>query len=119
MDAVMAAERRLDNEPRDVGAEKLGYDVESRTVEGRLRFIEVKGRIEGEDTVTVKARQIRHATNNPDTFRLALVIVPEDETAQPAVRYLLRPFEGREPRFGVVSETFSLPQLLSIAQEPA
>jgi len=30
MDAVMAAERVLGNEPRDVSAEKKGYDVESR-----------------------------------------------------------------------------------------
>lgn len=118
--AVMAAEKALGREPVEMDHSNPGYDIESRDPEtGTLYFIEVKGRIEGEDTVTVKARQIRHATNNPDTFRLALVIVPEDETAEPTVRYLLRPFEGREPRFGVVSETFSLPQLLSIAQEPA
>ena len=41
----MAAERVLGNEPRDVSAEKKGYDIESRDPRaGHLRFIEVKGR---------------------------------------------------------------------------
>src|SRR5690606_11808449 len=42
MDAVMAVERALGNQPRDVSAENKGYDVESRDPRaGRLRFIEV------------------------------------------------------------------------------
>ena len=41
------------------------------------------------------------------------------EDAEPIVRYLLRPLEGEEPQLGIVSETFSLPQLPGIAQEPA
>ena len=45
MAAVMAAERRLGHEPRDVSAEKKGWDIESRDgATGHLRFIEVKGR---------------------------------------------------------------------------
>ena len=48
MAAVMAAERALGHEPRDVSADKCGYDVESRVPgTGRLRFIEVKGRADG------------------------------------------------------------------------
>src|SRR5205085_2794343 len=50
MDAVMEAERRLGYCPRDVGAQNLGYDVESAApASGRLRFIEVKGRAKGAD----------------------------------------------------------------------
>ena len=45
MESVIAAERALGNEPRDVSAEKKGWDVESRDRRaGHLRFIEVKGR---------------------------------------------------------------------------
>ena len=43
MDAVMAAERKLGNLPRDVSAEKKGYDIESRDPRlGHLRFIDVR-----------------------------------------------------------------------------
>src|SRR5690606_25527705 len=50
---VMEVERRLGYEPVDREHEKLGYDIESRVPgTGRLRFIEVKGRVAGADTVT-------------------------------------------------------------------
>ena len=43
MAAVMAAEARLGHTPRDVSAEKKGWDVESRDgATGHLRFIEVR-----------------------------------------------------------------------------
>ena len=66
MEAVMAAERALGHEPRDVSAAKVGYDVESREAKtGRLRFIEVKGRAGDADTVTVTHQEIRTALNKP------------------------------------------------------
>jgi hypothetical protein len=41
----MEAEKQLGNEPRDVIGEKCGYDIESKIkADGKLRFIEVKGR---------------------------------------------------------------------------
>ena len=41
-------------EPTDREFEKLGYDIESRVPgTGRLRFIEVKGRVSGAATITV------------------------------------------------------------------
>src|SRR5690606_39257793 len=59
MAAVMAAERALGYEPQDVGAAKIGYDVESRIPgTGKLRFIEVKGRAEGATTVTITKNEI-------------------------------------------------------------
>ena len=46
--AVMEVERALGFEPIDREFEKLGYDIESRVPgTGRLRFIEVKGRVVG------------------------------------------------------------------------
>jgi type III restriction enzyme len=59
---------------------KLGYDIESRVVEGpdkgRLRFIEVKGRVTQADTVTVTRNEILTSLNKPDDFILAMVRVP-------------------------------------------
>src|SRR5581483_6656585 len=51
---VMEIERGLGFVPTDREFEKLGYDIESAVPgTGRLRFIEVKGRVAGADTVTV------------------------------------------------------------------
>ncbi len=44
---------------------------------------------------------------------------PRTRPPNPACATLPQPFEGRGPRFGVVDETFSLPRLLNIAQEPS
>ena len=74
MAAVMEAERQLGYKPIDVSQHKLGYDIESRVGDtGRLRFIEVKGRIEGADTVTVTKNEILTALNKPEDYILALV----------------------------------------------
>jgi superfamily II DNA or RNA helicase len=87
MAAVMAAERALGYEPRDVSDRKCGYDIESSAPLARsgrgaggegLRLIEVKGRIEGAETVTVTKNEILAALNKPDNFILALVQVPAD-----------------------------------------
>ncbi|MEX1093409.1 MAG: helicase-related protein [Acidimicrobiia bacterium] len=117
--AVLAAERALKREPQEMPHHNPGYDIESRDpATGDLYFIEVKGRIEGSDTVTVKARQVRQAQNTPDRFILALVSVPEDRDADPTVRYLLRPFPDTELPFAAVSINLSLPKLLAAAVEP-
>lgn len=117
--AVLGAERALRREPQEMPHHQPGYDIESRDpTTGDLYFIEVKGRIEGSDTVTVKARQVRQAQNTPDRFILALVTVPEDRDTEPTVRYLLRPFQGAELPFAAVSINLSLPKLLAEAVEP-
>ena len=47
----MEVERNLGFEPVDREFDKLGYDIESRVPgTGKLRFIEVKGRIQGAST---------------------------------------------------------------------
>ena len=53
--------------------EKRGYDIESRVLgTGKLRFIEVKGRAEGAETVTISKREIITGLNKPEDFILAL-----------------------------------------------
>jgi len=116
MDAVMEAERQLGYEPRDVGAQKLGYDVESSAPGGGpLRFIEVKGRVAGADTVTVTKNEILTGLNKPDDFILAIVEI--DNVAR-GPRYVRKPFR-REPDFGATAVVYKLNELLVKAEDPA
>lgn len=116
MTAVIEAERRLGFSPRDVSAQNLGYDVESEVgAEGRLRFIEVKGRAKGADTVTITKNEILTALNKPDDFILALVEVDGNSAT---ARYVRRPFR-REPDFGVTSVNYALRELNAHSFEPS
>ncbi len=115
MCAVMDTERRLGFIPKDVSAQKLGFDVESSIPNtGKLRFIEVKGRIAGARTVTITSGEIRTALNKPDDFILAIVEI-DGEVATP--KYIRRPFQ-REPDFGVTSVNYAIGELLRQATEP-
>ena len=110
MEAVMAAERRLGFEPRDVSADRCGYDIESRVPPGgQLRFIEVKGRHKDGKTITVTRNEILTALNKPEAFILAIVLVDGDNVAEP--RYLRRAFQ-KEPDFGVTSVNYDSADLL-------
>jgi len=86
-----AIERNLGFEPTDREFEKLGYDIESRVPgTGKLRFIEVKGRITGAETITVTRNEILYSLNKPDDFILAIVEFAVDDTHR--VHYVRRPF---------------------------
>jgi hypothetical protein len=116
MKAVMEVERRLGFEPRDVSQEKLGYDIESAiTGTGRLRFLEVKGRAAGANTVTVTRQEILTALNKPEDFILAVVAI-DGET--PNISYVRQPFTN-EPDFTVTSVNFNLAKLLSNSGPPS
>ncbi|QBS38323.1 DUF3883 domain-containing protein [Thermaerobacter sp. FW80] len=117
MEAVMEAERALGYEPRDVSRERCGYDIESRipTQPGRLRFIEVKGRVAGARTVTVTKNEILTALNKPDDYILALVQVEGGRVR--GVRYVRRPFR-REPDFGAASVNYDFDELWGRGEEP-
>ncbi len=116
MAAVIEAERRLGHEPHDVSQDNCGYDIESRVPgTGKLRFIEVKGRAAGAETVTVTRNEILTALNKPDDFILAIVEVNGD-SATP--RYVRRPFQ-KEPDFGAASVNYRLAELLVKAEQPA
>ena len=117
MEAVAAVERALGNEPRDVSKENRGYDIESRDPSGGgLRFIEVKGRADGRDTVSISRNEILTGLNMPESFILAVVVVANGEALEP--RYVRRPF-GREPDFGATSVTYKLAELLARAEVPS
>ncbi len=138
MKAVLARERQMGFEPRAVSDLKVGYDVESAVPgTGKLRFIEVKGRVEGADTITVTKNEILTALNKPEDYFLAVVLVSRDRLHQTAasgsladvpvaqegqtplkptseglrLHYLVNPFQ-REPDFAATSVTYDLKQLI-------
>ena len=114
---VMNAERGLGFEPSDREGDKMGYDIESRVPgEGKLRFIEVKGRAAGADTLTVTRNEILYSLNKPEDFILAMVEFRPD--GQYRTRYLREPFHS-EPDFGVTSVNYDFAELLARSGEPS
>jgi len=112
----MEIERGLGFEPTDRELEKLGYDIESRVVgTGKLRFIEVKGRISGAATITVTRKEISYSLNKPEDFILAIVEFTGDNTHR--VHHLRQPF-AREPDFGVTSVNYDFSELIARAEQP-
>jgi hypothetical protein len=113
---VMEIERNLGFEPTDREFEKLGYDIESRVPgTGKLRFIEVKGRVSGASTITVTRNEILYSLNKPDDFVLAIVEFIDGDSHR--VHYVRQPFQ-REPDFGVTSVNYDFTELLARAEVP-
>jgi SNF2 family DNA or RNA helicase len=113
---IMDIERTLGFDPIDRELEKLGYDIESRIPgTGKLRFIEVKGRVSGAPVITVTRNEILYSLNKPDDFILAIVEFFDAETHK--VHYIKRPF-NREPDFGVCSVNYNFTDLLVRAEVP-
>jgi SNF2 family DNA or RNA helicase len=112
---IMNIERDLGFEPVDREFDRLGYDIESRVPNtGKLRFIEVKGRITTADVITVTRNEILYSLNKPEDFILAIVEFQGDGHQ---VHYLRKPFQ-REPDFGVTSVNYDFGELLARAESP-
>lgn len=114
MKAVVDIEKRLGFAPVDVSASNRGYDIESYIPKERrqgtesLRFIEVKGRAKGADSVTVTKNEILTALNKEENFILAIVEVDGAETR---TVYLKRPFRSA-PDFAVTSSNYNIKDLI-------
>ena len=116
-EVVMAAERALGFEPVDRETEKLGYDIESHVPgTGKLRFIEVKGRVSGAATITVTKNEVLYSLNKPDDFILAIVEFTGEDAHN--LHYVRQPFQ-REPDFGVTSVNYDFSELLARAAPPS
>ena len=114
---IMETERSLGFDPTDREFEKLGYDIESRVADtGKLRFIEVKGRVSGASTITVTRNEILYSLNKPEDFILGIVEFLDDGGHR--VHYVREPFK-REPDFGVTSVNYGFAELLARAQPPS
>ncbi|WP_413874609.1 protein NO VEIN domain-containing protein [Albidovulum sp.] len=117
MEAVMATERALGHEPVDVSAQKIGYDIASlNPASGHLRFIEVKGRIDGADSVMITRQEVITSLHEPEKFILAIVSVANGFAHEP--RYLHGPLLEREPSFLETAIQFDLRRLLERAEGP-
>ena len=119
MQAVLKREGELGYLPIDVHRNNFGWDIESAIPSsGKLRFIEVKGRIEGTDTVTVSKNEILAGLNKPDDFILAVIEVGfEAETAKVmSLHYIKRPFR-REPDFAATSVNYNWKELLQMEKK--
>ena len=116
MQKVIETEKALGRRPRDVSKENIGYDIESAASDdGRLLFIEVKGRAKGAKTVTITKNEILTGLNKPDQFILAIVLVDGKDVQEPV--YVKRPFL-KEPDFGVTSVNYDLEELLAKGATP-
>jgi hypothetical protein len=117
MQAVMAAERALGHAPVDVSAQKIGYDIASHDPRsGHLRFIEVKGRIDGADSVMITRQEVITSLHEPEKFILAIVSVAGGFAHEP--RYVRGPLVDREPSFLETAIQFDLRRLLERAEAP-
>jgi hypothetical protein len=115
MQAAMAKERELGYEPVDVSDKNLGWDIESCIPgTGKLRFIEVKGRIVGATTITVTKNEILAGLNKPEDYFLAVVevVFEEEKATGKNVFHIPKPFK-REPDFAATSVNYELKQLFN------
>jgi hypothetical protein len=118
METVKATERALGREPRDVSEQRgIGYDIESKDpTTGQLYFIEVKGRAGADDQVTLPRSEVLCALNEPERFRLAVVVVEGGQARSPVY---VRDFDFGQPGFAQTSSTYSLTSLLTNGGSPS
>lgn len=110
------AEKALGRMPKDVSAQRgLGYDIESIDADGNLFFIEVKGRADGADSVTLTINEVNIGRNAPHRFRLALVSVEGDRASTPVY---VSGVDWGLPGFGDTQITKNLQQLLAAGRAP-
>ena len=117
MAAVIEAERALGNTPTDVSAQKVGYDVASYDPNAdHLRFIEVKGRIDGADTVMITRQEVITSLHEPEKFILAIVQVENGFAHAPL--YVRGALDTREPPFEQNAIQFNMKRLLERGEVP-
>jgi len=114
---VMDVERRLGYCPTDREFERLGYDIESQVqMTGKLRFIEVKGRVSRAERINVTRNEILYSLNKPEDYILAIVEFLDDGGHR--VHYVRRPFKS-EPDFGATDVNYDFAELIARAEVPS
>lgn len=119
MQVVEETERQAGRRPRRVHWMNLGYDIESSEPEtGHLRFIEVKGRHAGADSIHVTRNEWLVALNQRERFALAVVLV-QDGQAVGSPHYIWDPMtrlvQG-DLTFGVTGIDLNLKEMLHLEQ---
>lgn len=117
MEAVMASEKKLGNIPTDVSEQKVGYDILSLDPQtNHLRFIEVKGRVDGADTIMITRQEVITSLHEPEKFILAFVQIQNGFAIQP--KYIFGSLDTREPPFEQNAIQFNVKRLMERAEEP-
>ena len=117
--AVMKAERALGRVPEEQHHSNPGYDVLSTDpATGVCYFIEVKGHLPRTEQISVSKRQVGKAQNNQVRWRLAVVSVPDNPHAEPAVHYLVEPFRNVALHPAQTSVPLNVADLLAYAGPP-
>ena len=117
--AVMATERALGRKPVEQAHNNPGFDILSEDPRSGIVYqIEVKGHRPATTEIKVRAPQVRQAKQNPERFRLAVVLVPDEPEGLPVVRYFLRPFDRYELHFPQAYVPLDVHGLLAAAVEP-
>ena len=101
----------------DVSSQRgIGYDIESASgQDGKLRFIEVKGRQAGARDVTLTKNELFAAFNSREQFILALVEIDGEEASEP--RYV-QGFAFQEPAHYEEAVKVNLHTLLDASAAP-
>jgi len=115
MEAVLEAEARLGNKAKDISSENRGYDIESRGRDGRLRFIEVKGRQKNAADITLTRNELLCALNSREQFILAIVEIEAGAAREP--RYV-RNFPFQQPANFITGMNVKLRDLLAASRPP-
>lgn len=97
VELTMAAERALGRSPEEMARNNPGYDIRSTDGEGRVFYIEVKGRIEGSDTFTITTNEVNFAQTQGERHMLALVSVSPARSTHDQIRYVTGAFDHMEP----------------------
>jgi len=117
--AVMATELALGRRPVEQAHNNPGFDILSEDPKtGIVYQIEVKGHRPDTAEIKVRAPQVRQAKQNPERFRLAVVLVPHEPDGHPVVRYFVRPFDRYELHFAQAYVPLYVQELMTAAVEP-
>lgn len=118
VDLALRCERDLGRVPREMPRNHKGYDIESKDSQGRVFFVEVKGRIEGADTFTITSAEVSFAQDQGQRHRLALVRVSSEGAEHDQIRYVTDAFDHLLPSLTTASYNEKLSAYWDRGREP-
>jgi hypothetical protein len=115
INAMFEAEETLGRMPRYLSAQRSDdYDIESVDATRNLLFIEVKGVVNGKNSVKLSINKVNIVRNSPHRFWLDLVNVKVDKATAPMY---VRSIDWSVHGFGDTQITKNLQQLLAAGKE--
>lgn len=78
--ACIDIEKFLGNEAKDVSIQNLGYDVESKTPKGKIKYIEVKSISKSDKTFTITNNEYTAAHQYGENYYICLLLQGDDKS---------------------------------------